>query len=486
MNFDKNNQKQRFVKRRLKDLRLYILSTQAAIAIAFAVVAPVLVGATGLAIDYARAYLVHQRLASALDAAALAGAASSGNEAEIEQKVQAFFNANYPPEKVGFTMDPQVTIVGDQVKVAGSAIYNTYMLRLLGIDTIEVEANTTVNKEVRGIEVVLVLDVTGSMQGQKIRDLKAATKKFIDTIFARVGDEKFLKVGLVPYSATVNVGSIAPQIVSEPYVPQRPDVTYNPNDPTQWAGCVMARDTPHDLKDSSEFEGGDWDAYWWEHTMWDSKNNQWDRRYGGSLNMPHSNNSDCNNRRTPNLGCPLDNPIVPLTSDKATLDAAANKITFWCRGGTLGNIGMAWGWRVLSKKAPFDEGADYDSYLWRKAVVMMTDGENNLWKKPGIQTKSDYSAYGYIDEGRLGTTSTSTGKKIANERFEETCNLMKEEGITIHTVVFGGSIIGSSTEQYYKRCASSFNHHHQAANGDTLEAVYEDIAKELSSLYISE
>lgn len=475
-------------KKSWKKLRNYWLCTSGAIAIMFGLTAPVVVGSAGMALDYAQSYLIQQRLSQAIDAAALAGASSSTDAAKIEASIKEFFDVNYPEEKLGFTFEPEVTVVGDQVKVTGKAYHETTFLRLIGIDKIDVEANTTVNREVRGIEVALVLDVTGSMQGQKIKDLEAATKKFLDTIFSRVSNHNFLKVGMVPYSATVNVGSIAPELVNEPIVPHRPDVIYDPSNPgSQWAGCVMARETPDDIYDTDYFDGGKWDAYWWEHTPENTNNNFWDPAQGGSPTIPYVDNQGCNDYENPNLGCPLTNPIVPLTSDKNVLDAAADAIKPWCRGGTLGNLGMTWGWRVLSQSEPFEQGAEYDSYLWRKAVVMMTDGENQLFDKiKNNGPDSDYSAYQYIDDDVLGTTNTGTGKTIVNERFVKTCEAMKALGITIHTVVFGSSIIGRPTEQYYKDCASSEAHHHQAANGDDLVGVYEDIAKELSNLHISE
>ena len=78
----------------------YIRNTAAAIAIAFAVMAPVIVGSAGMALDYAQAYLVQQRLAQAIDAAALAAAAASTDAGEIEQRVQDFFDRIIGPDFV--------------------------------------------------------------------------------------------------------------------------------------------------------------------------------------------------------------------------------------------------------------------------------------------------------------------------------------------------------------------------------------------------
>lgn len=474
----------------LQSCKRYWRTTTGTIAIMFAFMAPIIVGSAGFALDYAQAYLVQQRLIQALDAAALAGASSSTNAAEIESKIKQFFEINYPEEAFGFTFEPEVQIVGDKVYVTGRAFHSTTFLRVMGITEINLETQTVVNREVRGIEVALVLDVTGSMQGAAIQSLRDATNTFIDTIFARVSDPRFLKIGLVPYSVTINVGSIAPQIVDKPYVPGRPNVKYDPSKPrTEWAGCVMARETPHDIYDSSIFDGGKWKAYWWEHTTGDTIRNFWDPAQGGTTTIPYVNNpsgNDMNNHANPNLGCPLTDPILPLTSNKTLLKERAAALRPWHRGGTLGNLGMTWGWHVLSDQEPFTEGAPYDSFLWRKAVVMMTDGENQLFRKPNIKKQSDYSSYGYIDDNVLGTKNTGVGRDIVNERFVQTCEAMKELGITIHTVVFGTAILNRPTEEYYKQCASSPNHHHRAASGSDLVKVYEDIARELSNLHISQ
>jgi len=65
--------------------RSYIRNTGAAIAIMFAVMAPVVIGSAGMAIDYAQAYMVKQRLSQAIDAAALAATTSSNDSGVIKQ-----------------------------------------------------------------------------------------------------------------------------------------------------------------------------------------------------------------------------------------------------------------------------------------------------------------------------------------------------------------------------------------------------------------
>ena len=59
----------------LNVLKRYVRDTSAAIIILFAIMVPMLVGSAGMALDFAQAYLVKQRLSQAIDAAALAATA---------------------------------------------------------------------------------------------------------------------------------------------------------------------------------------------------------------------------------------------------------------------------------------------------------------------------------------------------------------------------------------------------------------------------
>lgn len=383
----------------------YARSLRASIMTIFAIAGPIVIASAGMALDMSHAYLVRERLSHALDAAALASAGLAGkSEAEAFVRLQTFMNANYPSDKVGTTYQLDLDVQGDDIIVSAYADYNTFFLKMIGVSEITVYAETIVRREVRGLEVALVLDVTGSMRGSAITSLRTATKDFIEIIFDRVSDPSYLKVGLVPYAIAVNVGEEGVPFVDPP-VHNGVSVPYDPDDGRSWAGCVMAREYPDDTDDTSDIDYGDlWQAYWYPHTDDASGNsaydNLWDTAQGGSLNLLYPQTSDnmaCDARRSPNLGCPIHNPITPLTSDEESLDEAADKITHWCRGGTNGNLGMVWGWRVLSPTEPFTQGAAYTDTNWRKAVVMMTDGENTFFQ-------NDYTAYGFIRDGNIETT----------------------------------------------------------------------------------
>ena len=160
----------------------YFRSTIGALSVAFALIIPVVVGAAGFAVDLSMAHMVKQRLSHAIDAAALAAAASAGGgtQAAISDKVSDFFYQNYPLDKIGATYDLTVVVSGDDITVSAKSRYETSFAQLLGIDELVVSATTTVTKEILGLEVALVLDVTGSMStNNNIGTLKNGGYKFL-------------------------------------------------------------------------------------------------------------------------------------------------------------------------------------------------------------------------------------------------------------------------------------------------------------------
>ena len=438
------------------------------VALYWVVAAVPIIMAVGVAIDVSRAYLVRERLYFALDAAGLAVGSSDGTQAELEVVMQNYFDANYPSDTIGVPVTPVLNLVENNgittITVSGEASVNTTFMRVAGIDDITVGSSIEVTQETEGLELVLVLDVTGSMEGSKMTALRNASSDLIEILFGDDTEKEFLKVGIVPYSAAVNVGSLAPSLV-----PSEAD-NYDPEDEEAWKGCVLARPYPHDSRDTLVAEGGEWTRYLWEAHESDN-------------NWPPTNNeeSEGNERRSPNLACP--NAIVPLTNQRAPLDATINSLISWHRGGTFSNVGMVWGWRVISPGPPFTEGLPYNTPKYDKAVVLMTDGENGYYRLSGSDFDSDYSAYRRVDDGVLGTTSKTTAKTRLNARLEEVCDEMAAQGIIIYTVTF--QLSHAATLGIYQRCAANGGRHFDSPTGDDLRDDFREIADELKNLRIS-
>ena len=116
---------------------------------------------------------------------------------------------------------------------------------------------------------------------------------------------------------------------------------------------------------------------------------------------------------TPNNGCNK-SYILPLTNVYGTIKSKISGL--YASGNTLSNIGMVWGYRVLSPEAPFREAASWTDVTVKKVAILMTDGDNNIG--------GAYSAYG--NWSTLKLTDRDLDNKLAT-----TCQNMKNDGITV-------------------------------------------------------
>lgn len=478
--------------------RRYTRETLAAIAIMFAVVAPVVISSAGMAIDYSQAYMVKQRLAQAIDAAALAATASSSDADIIEQKVRDFFEANYPPSKLGATFTPQVVIDGNLVYVTGFAQYNTIFMRIIGIDVLNIEADTTVQREVKGLEVVLVLDNTGSMNtNNNIAKLRTAACEFVEILYGtydpdavtdcldRYGsyvtaENEFVKVGIVPYATSVNVGPYGlgyddgGSAYDSAFLTNPLDLTFSNDSDTNI--CVLEEDDGTDVLDHA----GPWYMYRWCR---DKNDDSAECNYYNDYvcNGYNSSGSSCNSwsysagaktvYRGPNYACPQAT-VLPLSEDMTELKDRIAEMN--ANGWTFGNIGMVWGWRMLSPTAPFTEGVDWDNSSWRKVIVMMTDGDN--------VRSSPYGGFGNNNDHNVNSSG------ILDDRLEDICENMDAQanGPTVYTVTFEATAggIDDATQALYEGCAVNGGRHEHVTTSEELLDVFRDIAQELSNLRI--
>lgn len=319
--------------RLLRDQRGIVAATVGLVAVP-------LVLAMGVAVDGARVWLVRSRLAQAVDAATLAGARSS-EEAEIRTEAQRLFDANFEAGYLGSTVSPLSFThdpVAGTVKITAHAEVPTMVMRLAALETVEVEATATAVRRVNGLEVALVLDVTGSMHGRKIASLKRAAEDLVEILFGDAEEAEELAIAVVPFSARVNIGTKRSSWTS--------------GSVSGWRGCVDARSGTLALSDDPPSAG--------RFPKTPSSYSYWS---GGRW-------------RKTSIPCPVE--LLPLSNRKSTLLAKINALS--PAGTTRIDMGARWGWRVLSERWTGLWGTagrplpDDDSAI--KAVVLMTDGEN--------------------------------------------------------------------------------------------------------------
>lgn len=486
-------------------------SRSGSIAIMFGIaVIPILIAA-GAAVDFSRALVVKNRLGQALDAAALAvGSSKETDDAVLTQLAKDYFAANYPASEIGVPGTINVSIVNKTVTLSGSATLDTSIMNIAGINHLNVDATVEVVKELRGLEVVMVLDNTGSMNNDgKLAALKTAATTLIDTLAAEQPDPNMLKYGLVPFSAAVNVGT---QYQNSGWIDTGKSnslhgiqfkntanvfTMFNKINNKSWNGCVEARPAPYDVQDTIPTTGDTlWVPYFApdepdDHAADDNGYDDYPNNYiGDNVNSSNTNlvtrqkkknkyNSQTVSGSGPHYNC-SNAPLTPLTSNATEIKNSINAMT--ADGYTLIPLGLAWGWRLISPEAPFTQGVAYNDDDTDKAIILLTDGLNNIGKRDN-HNRSRYNGYGYVAQGRLGTTDEDDAQDALDARTATLCTNIKAKGIILYTITF--QLSDSSTQNLFRNCATDSSKYFNSPSSSDLQTSFEAIAKDLGKLRIS-
>lgn len=451
--------------------------------------------ASGLAVDGTRLFLVRDSVQRAVDAAGLAAGHTLLVD-EMESDARSFFDANFTNiQNVATLTDFTMTTNADSsvIDVSATVSVNTTFMRLFGFNEITFTSTAQITRETRGMELALVMDNTGSMRGGgKMSAAITAAHNLIEAVFGDDDINPNLWVSLIPYTATVNIGTQHTEWLT---LQGQVDIGLGGNyEPTSWRGCVEARggglDETDDTPDLAPFT---------PYLYADDVDNNWILTNGSGTVTGYSlaeQNAAQNNGRGPNLGCGP--PITPLVASKSVVNAAIDAMQPWHRGGTTGNLGLVWGWRALSPAwRGFWEGTasdtlplDHDEPFMDKVVVIMTDGQNQFFDFTGHQPDdgigpdgSDYTAYGRL--GAFGFTDIDDAREEIDIRFARTCEAMKAEGIIIYAITFG-STPNTSTQNLFRNCATKSSFFFHAPSNAILEDVFTTIGRQLSNLRISE
>ena len=515
-----------------------------AMAIFLAVMLVPLVGFVGISIDTARAYFLKARLYQALDAAALAGGRVFFEE-DRNQDIEDFFAANLSDGFMGATLSP-LSIDADQgegsIEVVASATMDTSFLHLLGQPTITVSARTVVQRADRGMELVLVLDNTGSMRGSKMNNLRIAAHELVDILYGNRSHIPNFWVSIAPYSATINIGRhhadwlASGSVEALPYEFPSDLVSQSDCQGTNvewdavhetciigettvdtttteaacgplgvwhadtnscvigdgWKGCVMARLNGEDETDTIPATAPFQPYYW---PSWDGIQGDHEKKYNDyfpvDIDESASTNTNSNNGIGPNLGCGPE--IRDFMTQRADVEAAVDNMDSWHRGGTATNLGMVWGWRLMSPQwrglwSLPDMPLDYDEPLTEKVVVVLTDGYNQMYAGHAPSGDSDFSSYDRVSANVLGTTSVNGARQVLNQRMVNICQSMKNLDITIYAITFSvaNNTGGNEIREIFQNCATTPAHYFDSYNGAQLEDAFRTIGQLLSNLRIKE
>ena len=316
----------------------------------------------GIAIDVMHQEMERARLQSTLDSAVLAGAgAPEGMQprAVVEDYFKKAGMAQYlDAEKDG---DIVTTLTSSKVSASASMKLDTYLMKLSGVDTLTAAGASTAEKRIPKLEVILVLDVSGSMgQNHKIDNLRTAAKRFVATILdsSTPGDTS---ISIVPFSWSVT--------------------------PTQTMFDAFAVDVKHPYSTCLQFKDNDY-----THATLTSGSSSYSSGIPVDQMIYTSIYGSFDNLNSSWRSCYTDAymQIMPYSDNKAALQAKID--TLQPDGNTSGDQGINWGaalldpsFRQVSAKL-IDAGemnsdlsnvpTDYGTSDTLKVIVMMGDGAN--------------------------------------------------------------------------------------------------------------
>jgi hypothetical protein len=338
------------------------------------------------------------------------------------------------------------------ITAEGSVFIATTFLRLAGIDqlplldlsggefskaVIATGASAGIN-----LEIAMMLDVTGSMSGQKIKDLKVAAKDLVNITVWADQSEYTSRVSIVPFANGVRPPSSA-MVAARGPLPGEKNVTYGGSTiQYKLTECMAERTGPEKYTDAPPESG--------QYVM---------------------------GVYTTSGACSLSSAdeVLPLSSDKSNLLDHIEDLVL--AGSTAGHLGTAWAWYTLSPSwnsvwnQASSHAVAYGTPDTQKIAILMTDGEyNTQFDAAGIRT------------GSPGAGAAANGS--SNVQAKALCESMKQKGITVYTVGFalGGNATAIET---LKSCASDPGKFYDVEDGDQLKQAFRDIALRLSALYLS-
>lgn len=408
------------------------------------------------AVDVSRASGEKSRLQDALDAAALAAARSTETtDAGLKLVGDKVLVADLAASKAVLASST-FHLEGTKVIATAQASMTTTVADLWTSGDMTIGAQSEVTRSSHNVEVGLVLDVTGSMAGSRIADLKTAAKDLVDLVVQTQQSPYYTKMALVPYSSAVNVGGYAASLRG----------TFTAGTCTT-PGCASFKFTSA-AGTSKTFAISDCVS----------------ERTGSAAYTDASPATAFLGRDYPSSANPcLSNSIMPLTTDRGALKTRIDGL--FAAGSTAGHIGLAWGWYMVSPNFASlwpaeSQPAAYGADRLLKVVVLMTDGAFNTTYCKGVISQDSGSGSGSASDH----INCNAPNGDAFSQAQSLCANMKAAGVIIYTVGFDVSS-DPSAQAIMQQCATDADHVYLPSTGAALKDAFHAIGEDISRLRIS-
>ncbi|WP_050526808.1 VWA domain-containing protein [Pseudorhodobacter aquimaris] len=476
----------------------------------------------GLSVDLMRYEQRRTELQHTLDRSVLAAAAIS-QRLEPNAVVTDYF------DKAGLSeylenVSSDTGLNYRSVTASAKSTLKPFFMHLIGVDSLTPAAASGAEQRISNIEVSLVLDISGSMRGSRIDNLRPAAREFVTAVLASSSPGR-VSISVVPYNAQVNIG--------------RPMMnSFNVDAQHNHSSCIELPDSVFgsiDLSTTTKFQhNAHFDPYY--------------TRSGASSLL---------------YNCPPQSGNEVVTLSQSTTDLHNSINSLYADGNTSIDVGVKWGALLLNQNANSvisdmvtagevaatfsNRPLDADATQTLKVLVVMTDGENtteykindpynsglsNIWRNDDTGRVSVYfNRYGdndwwwprtkkwnsYRDGGNddarqlewpevweeysvryvaqyfyatpLDQNATSWRNTFMNwvsssknNRLQQICSAAKTAGIVVYGIGFEAPTNGRNQ---LRACASTESHYFDAS-GLEISSAFRAIANNISQLRLTQ
>ena len=424
----------------------------------------------GGAVDLLRVSNSQAKLQAAVESGVLS-AASLTNTQAVEDVVNEYVNANVGDDpafqNLKITVTNQSLALNKRVvEVKAEAEVPMIMMQLIGNKAQKIEVSAEALEARQAMELAMVLDVSSSMNGNRLKNLKTAAADFVDQMLSEKRKD-YTSISLVPFGGTVNIGALFDDyaatgagVIQDPSSSQYNlgyKITENKFRFTNGGKCVELRKEDFNL-DAIADQSRSQVPNFWKYVNF----NPW---------------------------CPDDKSAAIWNTNNAT-NLKDRIEEFTLSDGTGMDHGLLWGAKSLAPSFKGKLGGDFPDRPQafstsggdvQKIMVLMTDGGITFQGRPKDYTYLSVHKSGKNNKNEQtllsrGNMKNTPGQNTAIGNYKAVCDDLAANGVTIYTIGFQIKK-NSLPEQLMQYCATN------PANYYLVESL--DIAQAFNAIAIS-
>ncbi len=435
-------------------------------AIMFSALTGVLILGVGIAVDSTGVLSQKSGLQNFADSAVLAAVSSGEDKLPKLKKVVEQSLKLHNTE--GWDLDWDLKIIDKRVILTLASTYDTHLMGIVGKKEMDINVlSEAVLPEEVPINIALVLDRTGSMDGANMTALKSASAVLVD-LFADYDSDT--RVAVVPFAQYVNVGMAARtetwiDVPADSSVTTPPGPCYDYQPKICTGGYTTTIKIGYNDGVPYEYESDSCNAYSNDGAPYEicpvekTVTSTW-KGCIGSRDGKYNQTASYKGKKIPGImDVSCGEEVLPLTTDMDAVKAQINSLS--ASGYTYIPAGLINGWRMLDGDKPWGDLSNKEEKR-KRALILMSDGKNTR----SIEVPYDGA-------------HTDNVEADANNLTQTLCDNIKAENIDIYAVAYKFDSGNAAAKEMVRKCATNSGQFFDAQNPAQLEAAFKEIGKTL-------